>query len=142
MDQRLSVVTLGVADLSRARRFYETGLGWKAARGSSEHVVFFQAGGMVVALFPLTELAKDASIANDGHGFGGITLAQNLRTKEDVDAALAQAKAAGARILKPAQDTFWGGYSGYFAEPDGHPGDVAWNPHWNLDAGGNVKIPG
>lgn len=141
MDQRLSVVTLGVADLARARRFYETGLGWKAARGSGEHVVFFQAGGMVLALFPRMELAKDASIADDGRGFGGITLAQNLRTKEDVDAALAQAKDAGGRILKSAQDTFWGGYSGYFADPEGYPWEVAWNPHWSLDAVGDVTIP-
>ena len=141
MDQRLSVVTLGVADLRRARRFYETGLGWAAARGSSEHIVFFQAGGMVVALFPRAELAKDASIADDGRGFGGIALAQVLRTKEEVDAALAQAKAAGGRILKAAQDAFWGGYSGYFADPDGYPWEVAWNPHWNLDDSGNVKIP-
>lgn len=142
MDQRLSVVTLGVADLARARRFYEAGLGWKPSGAGNEHVVFFQSGGMVLALFGRHALAEDGNIGDDGGGFGGITLAHNVRGRAEVDAAIEQAKAAGARILKPAQETFWGGYSGYFADPDGHPWEVAHNPFWPLDAHGNVTLPG
>jgi catechol 2,3-dioxygenase-like lactoylglutathione lyase family enzyme len=139
MDQRLSVVTLGVADLRRARGFYEDGLGWK--RGNdSEDVVFYQLNGMVLALFPRTELAKDAQVSAQGQGFGGISLALCARNREEVDDVLAQAKKAGARILKPAQDAFWGGYSGYFADPDGHPWEVAWNPFWTLTPEGDVRL--
>ncbi len=111
MEQRLSVVTLGVADLERSRRFYEEGLSWRRDNDHDE-VVFFQIGGAVLALYPRHLLAEDAKLANDGQGFDGITLAYCTWTREDVDAVLAQAATAGARILKPAQDTFWGGYSG------------------------------
>jgi catechol 2,3-dioxygenase-like lactoylglutathione lyase family enzyme len=139
MEQRLSVVTLGVADLERARRFYEEGLGWR--RGNDhDGVVFFQIGGAVLALYPRPLLAEDAKLANDGQGFDGITLAYNTRTREEVDAVLAQAAAAGARILKPAQNTFWGGYSGYFADPDGHAWEIAWNPDWTIGADGSVSL--
>lgn len=139
MEQRLSVVTLGVADLKRSRRFYEDGLGWK--RGNdSEDVVFYQLNGMVLALFSRTELAKDAQVLAEGQGFGGISLALCARSRVEVDDVLAQAKKAGAKILKPAQDVFWGGYSGYFADPDGHPWEIAWNPFWTLTAEGNVKL--
>ena len=139
MEQRLSVVTLGVADLERSRRFYEEGLGWRRGNDHDE-VVFFQIGGAVLALYPRHLLAEDAKLANDGQGFDGITLAYNTRTRGEIDAVLAQAARAGARILKPAQDTFWGGYSGYFADPDGHAWEVAWNPGWTVEADGSVSL--
>jgi catechol 2,3-dioxygenase-like lactoylglutathione lyase family enzyme len=138
MEQRLSVVTLGVADLGRAQRFYEA-LGLR--RGNSHpEVVFFQLNGMVLSLFSRAHLAADAQVQAEGTGFSGITLAYNARSREDVDATLAEAERAGARILKPAQDVFWGGYSGYFADPDGHLWEVAWNPEWELTASGDVKL--
>ena len=139
MEQRLSVVTLGVADLQRARHFYETGLGWQRGNNSDD-VVFYQLNGMVLALFARTELAKDARLSAEGSGFGGITLALCARSKVEVDAVLTQAERAGAKILKPAQDVFWGGYSGYFADLDCHPWEVAWNPFWTLTPEGNVQI--
>jgi catechol 2,3-dioxygenase-like lactoylglutathione lyase family enzyme len=139
MEQRLSVVTLGVADLERSRRFYEEGLGWRRGNDHAE-VVFFQLGGSVLALHPRRLLAEDAALADDGRGFGGVTLAYNTRTREEVDAVLAQAAAAGARILKSARDTLWGGYTGYFADPDGHVWEVAWNPDWTIEADGSVSL--
>jgi uncharacterized protein len=139
MEQRLSLVTLGVADLERARRFYEEGLGWR--RGNNhEEVVFYQLGGMVLALWGRAALAGDAHLSDAGSAFGGIALAYNARSREEVDAVLAEAKAAGAEILKPAEDAFWGGYSGYFADPDGHPWEVAWNPDWTLADDGSVRL--
>jgi uncharacterized protein len=138
MEQRLSLVTLGVADLERARRFYEDGLGWR--RGNQhEEVAFYQLGGMVLALWGRDALARDARLPDAG-GFGGIALAYNARSREEVDAVLAEAAAAGGRILKPAEDTFWGGYSGYFADPDGHPWEVAWNPGWTIAADGSARL--
>jgi len=137
MDQRLSLVTLGVADIARSLRFYEA-LGWK--RGNRDDgVVFFQLPGMIFALWSRPALAEDAHV-KDGGGFGGIALAYNARSKADADAVLAEAKAAGATILKPARDVFWGGYSGYFADPDGHVWEVAWNPGWALDEAGRVSL--
>ena len=140
MEQRISVITLGVADLGRARRFYEDGLGWRPGNTHDE-IVFYQAGGLVVALYPRAALAKDAGLADEGSGFGGIALAYNVARREDVDTVLAEAEAAGARILKPAQDAFWGGYSGCFADLDGHPWEVAWNPFWTLAPDGAVHLP-
>lgn len=137
MEQRLSVVTLGVADLERSRRFYEDGLGWKRAN-TSKAIVFFQLNGAVLALFPREHLAEDAQVSSEGSGFRAITLAHCARSREEVDEVLAEAEKAGARIVKPAQMVFWGGYSGYFADPDDHLWEVAWNPHWTLDAQGNV----
>ena len=139
MEQRLSLVTLGVADLERARRFYEDGLGWRRGNNHPE-VVFFQIGGAVLALWRRDALAKDAGLPDAGSGFGGITLAYNARTREEVDAVLAEAEAAGANILKPAEDAFWGGYSGYFADPDGHVWEVAWNPEWTIADDGSVRL--
>jgi uncharacterized protein len=141
MEQRLSVVTLGVADLERSRRFYEEGLGWRRGNRHAE-VVFFQLPGMVLALFGRSDLAADAKLPAAGGGFGGITLAYCTRSREEVDAVLAEAAAAGATILKPAEDAFWGGYSGYFADPDGHPWEVAWNPEWTLADDGSVRLKG
>ena len=139
MEQRVSVVTLGVADLERSRRFYEDGLGWK--RGNKdEGVVFFQLPGAVLALWSRESLAEEAGFSRPGTGFGGIALAQNVRSREAVDALLAEAEAAGGRIAKPAAETFWGGYSGYFTDPDGHAWEVAFNPFWSLDAEGRVSL--
>lgn len=138
MEQRLSLVTLGVADLERSLRFYEA-LGWKRANDHAE-VVFFQLPGMVLGLWSREALANDARLAPNERGFGGITLAYNARDKDEVDAVLKEAERAGARILKPAEDVFWGGYSGYFADPDGHPWEVAWNPEWEIGTNGDVKL--
>jgi catechol 2,3-dioxygenase-like lactoylglutathione lyase family enzyme len=141
MEQRLSLVTLGVADLERARRFYEDGLGWRRGNAHAE-VVFFQIGGAVLGLVSRKELAADARLPDEGGGFGGITLAYNARSREEVDAVLAEAAGAGASILKPAEDAFWGGYSGYFADPDGHPWEVAWNPEWTILEDGSIRLGG
>jgi uncharacterized protein len=140
MEQRLSLVTLGVTDLARARRFYEEGLGWQRANQHDE-VVFYQAGGMVLALWGRDALAKDAQVGSDGSGFRGIALAYNTRERAEVDAVLAEAEAAGGRIVKAAHDAFWGGYSGYFADPDGHLWEVAWNPDWEVAADGSIRLP-
>jgi uncharacterized protein len=140
MEQRVSIVTLGVTDLTRSREFYER-LGWKKSGASSEGIVFFQAGGTVLALYPRDELAKDAKVSADGQGFGGVTLAYNTRTREEVDAALAEAQRAGATLRKPAEEAFWGGYSGYFADPDGFLWEVAWNPFFAIAEDGAIRIP-
>jgi uncharacterized protein len=138
---RLTVVTLGVHDLARSRSFYCDGLGFRASSGSNESIVFMDAGGAVLALYRRKLLADDANIPTEGSGFGGVTLARNVGSKAEVDAALVAAKKAGASILKPAHEAFWGGYSGYFADPDGHPWEVAYNPHWKLDAAGRIVLP-
>ncbi|HUE14901.1 MAG TPA: VOC family protein, partial [Planctomycetaceae bacterium] len=123
MEQRLSLITLGVADLKRSREFYER-LGWRRSMAKADGIVFFQAGGMALALFPRDELAKDANLAAEGRGFGGVSLAYNARTRAEVDSVLAEAEAAGAKLLKPAKMAVWGGYSGYFSDPDGFPWEV------------------
>ena len=138
----ISLVTLGVRDLAHARQFYETGLGWKASSTSNENVVFFQlAGGMALGLFSRKSLAEDAHISDVGSGFGGIALAQNQGSKAEVDRVIAAAVAAGGTLLKAAQDVFWGGYSGYFADPDGHPWEIAWNPFFPLTEDGGIILP-
>ena len=142
MDPRISVVTLGVSDLPRSVRFYRDGLGWRTSAKEEDDVAFFQMGGMVLSLYGREDLATDANLpAGAPVRFGGITLAQCLASKVEVDAALEAAKAAGGTILKPAQDAFWGGYTGYFADPDGHPWEIAWNPGWELLPDGSVKLP-
>lgn len=137
---RLTVVTLGVQDLARSRMFYGA-LGFRPSSSSNESIVFMDAGGVVLALYRRKLLADDANLPSAGSGFGGVTLARNVASKAEVDVALDAAKKAGASILKPAQEAFWGGYSGYFADPDGHPWEVAYNPHWKLDADGRVVLP-
>ena len=139
MEQRLSLVTLGVADLARSRAFYQR-LGWRASPRGNASIAFFQLNGFVLALFGRAALAADAALPDAGPGFGGITLAYNVRERHQVDAVLAEARAAGGRILKPAQDASWGGYSGYFADPDGHPWEVAWNPGFAIAPDGSVKL--
>ncbi len=118
-------------------------MGWKpsSAFADSGKIVFFQVGGAVLALYPRDELAEDAKLAAAGTGLGGVTLAYNVRERDEVDAVLAEAASAGATILKPAEDTFWGGRSGYFADVDGHPWEVCWNPHFPLADDGSVKLP-
>jgi catechol 2,3-dioxygenase-like lactoylglutathione lyase family enzyme len=140
MEQRVSLITLGVADLKRSREFYER-LGWRRSMAKAEGVVFFQVGGMGLALYPQHELAKDANIAPDGHGFPGISLAYNARNRAEVDSVLEDAEAAGAKLLKPAQEAFWGGYSGYFSDPDGFLWEVAWNPSFPIAEDGSIRIP-
>ena len=140
MEPRISLVTLCVTDMMRARCFYEA-LGWRAT-GPSEGVTFFQAGGMILSLYGRAEQATDAQLPAEGSGFGGIVLAHNVRERADVDRVMAEAKAAGASILKPADEIFWGGYVGYFADPDGHPWEVAWNPHFPLLEDGSIRLPG
>ena len=139
MEQRVSLITLGVRDLKRARAFYEA-LGWKTRAESDDDVVFFQAGGVVVALWDRTELAEDSGVEDSG-GWGGITPAHNVRSPEEVDAIIAEAEAAGATIARPGAETFWGGYSGVFIDPDGHPWEIAHNPHWTLAEDGSVTLP-
>ena len=141
MEPRVSLITLGVRSLERSTRFYRDGLGWPLSGASGGDVAFFRTGGAVLALYPRDLLAADAHLPDDGAGFGGITLAQNVRQRDDVDDALQVAEAAGAKILKPPQDTDWGGYHGYFADPDGYPWEVAWNPGWPLAPDGSVQLP-
>ena len=140
MEQRVNIVTLGVANLKRSLEFYER-LGWRRSMAKAEGIVFFQAGGMALALFPRDELAKDANIAPDGSGFKGISLAYNTRNRAEVDSILEDAEAAGARLVKPAQEAVWGGYSGYFSDPDGFLWEVAWNPSFRMAEDGSIQIP-
>ena len=138
MDQRLSVVTLGVSDLARARKFYEA-LGWSAAENPGEDVVFFQAGGMVVSLWDRTRLAEE--LHRRGRAGLGRHHARSQRPlPEEADAVLADAEAAGATIGRPGAETFWGGYSGVFIDPDGHPWEVAHNPFWTIADDGSTKL--
>jgi catechol 2,3-dioxygenase-like lactoylglutathione lyase family enzyme len=137
MEQRVSLVTLGVADLDRSKRFYEA-LGWQPHPGD-EGVVFFQTGGFIVALWGRSELAEDSAV-NDSGGWGGVTLAQNVRTVAEVDEVLLTAKAAGATIGRSGAPTFWGGYSGIFIDPDGHPWEIAHNPFWAVTADGRTLL--
>jgi predicted lactoylglutathione lyase len=139
MDQRLTVITLGVRDLRRAREFYEA-LGWTTRAGPDDDVVFFQSGAMVVALWDRARLAEDSGVA-DGGGWGGVTLAHNVGSPADVDRVIAEAEAAGAQIPRHGAETFWGGYSGVFVDPDGHPWEVAHNPRWGLGEDGSVTLP-
>jgi uncharacterized protein len=138
LEQRVSLVTLGVADVGRSRAFYEA-LGWKTRAAQGDDIVFFQAGGMVVALWGRRELAEDSG-ATDRGGWGGITLAHNVRSPGDVDEVLAEARAAGATIARTGAETFWGGYSGVFVDPDGHAWEIAHNPGWTLAGDGSVSL--
>jgi predicted lactoylglutathione lyase len=138
MEQRLSLVTLGVGDLARARAFYEA-LGWKTNAGPDDDVVFFQAGGMVVGLWSRERLAEDSGVEDAG-GWGGVTFAYNVRSPREADEVLEQARAAGAHIAREGGETFWGGYSGVFVDPDGHPWEVAHNPRWTIADDGSLHI--
>ncbi len=132
MEPKISIITLGVSDLARSVQFYQNGLGLPLRDGSGDVIAFFQTAGTWLALFPHDALAADAKVTSDGAGFSGFTLAHNVPSREEVDAVLKQAAESGAEITKPAQDTDWGGYSGYFADPDGFLWEVAWNPHLSI----------
>jgi predicted lactoylglutathione lyase len=138
MDQRLSLITLGVSDLARSRAFYEA-LGWHTNAAPNDDVAFFQAGCMVVALWSREALAEDSAVDDPG-GWGGITLAYNTRTPAEVDAVIEEARTAGGAITREPAETFWGGYSGVFCDPDGHPWEVAHNPRWTIEDDGAVTI--
>jgi len=131
MEPRISLITLGVSDLTRSTLFYRDGLGLPTGE-ETEGVTFFRLRGTWLALFPRAELAADAGVSRESTGFSGFSLAHNVGSREEVQAVLLHAQQAGARILKPAGDTSWGGYSGYFADPDGYLWEVAWNPHFDL----------
>ena len=138
MEQRVSLVTLGVAELARARAFYE-GLGWTTRAKPGDDVVFFQAGGMVLALWDRAKLAEDSGV-EDAPGYGGVVLAHNVRSPAEVDAVIEEARAAGGTIAREGAETFWGGYSAIFIDPDGHPWEIAHNPHWTVTEDGGVRL--
>jgi hypothetical protein len=139
VEQRLSLVTLGVSDLELSRTFYRN-LGWKESPSSGDDVAFFQAGGIVIALWDRKKLAEDSAVT-DGKGWGGVTLAYNTRSEAQVDAVIEEARFAGATIGREPAETFWGGYAGVFIDPDGHPWEVAFNPEWTIDDDGAVQLP-
>jgi predicted lactoylglutathione lyase len=141
MEQRLSLITLGVADVGRAREFYEA-LGWRMDGGvddDTDRVAFFRAGCVIVALWGREKLAADSGVGDSG-GWGGVTLAYNVRSPEEVDAVIDEARAAGAQIPRAGAETVWGGYSGVFVDPDGHPWEVAHNPHWTVHDDGSTTL--
>lgn len=142
MEPRISIITLGVKDMTRAIRFYRDGLGFRTQAKDDAGIAFFATAGTRLALYPLSELAADIgpSVQVAPSGFGGITLAHNVRSKEEVAEVLKLAEAAGGKIVKPAQDVFWGGHSGYFADLDGYFWEVAWNPHATFDEAGFVTL--
>ncbi|HEV8461261.1 MAG TPA: VOC family protein [Gaiellaceae bacterium] len=139
MDQRVSLITLGVSDLARSRAFYEA-LGWKTNSDPEMGVVFFQTGGLIVALWSRASLAEDSGVEDNG-GWGGVTLAYNVNAPAEADAVIEQARRAGARIAREPGETFWGGYSGVFVDPDGHPWEVAHNPRWTVTDDGRTVLP-
>ena len=138
MKQRVTVITLGVGNLDRARRFYEA-LGWKTGAAPADDVVFFQVGDMVLSLWGRATLAEDSCVHDPG-GWGGVTLALNVGSPAEVDAITEEARAAGATIGREPAETFWGGYSSVFIDPEGHPWEVAHNPHWTLTEDGGVRL--
>jgi uncharacterized protein len=139
VEQRISLITLGVADLARSRRFYEQGLGWEPLSALDE-IAFYQLPGIGLALFERKALEADAGRPIDGR-FSGFAIAINERSREDVDRTIAQAVAAGGQVTKSAETASWGGYSGYFADPDGHHWEVAWNPFWPIRDDGRIAFP-
>jgi uncharacterized protein len=141
LESRISMIALGVRDLSSSVTFYRDGLRFLPSSASNENIVFFKTGGTVLVLYPWEKLAEDAQVPDEGHGFRGVTLAHNVRERHEVSEVLALAAASGGKIVKPAQDAFWGGHSGYFADPDGHLWEVCWNPHFPLAEDGAVIVP-
>lgn len=138
MEQRISLITLGVTDLDRSRRFYAD-LGWIEGPGSSEDIAFFQTGCMILALWDKERLAEDSAVERGG-GWGGVTLAHNVGSRDDVDRVIAESRIAGATIGREPADTFWGGYSGVFMDPDGYPWEIAHNPYWTITADGETLL--
>jgi uncharacterized protein len=141
MKARVHIITLGVKDLKKSRKFYEKGMGFGVSSASKGDVVFFHTGGAILALYPWGKLAEDATVPEKGSGFRGVALAHNVEEREYVAQVLEQAEAAGGKIVKKAQDAPWGGHSGYFADPDGHLWEVAWNPHFSFEKDGRIKLP-
>ncbi|MCD8042465.1 MAG: VOC family protein [Tannerellaceae bacterium] len=133
MEQRITVITLGVADLQRSINFYEKGLGWKRSEKSIGDLIVFEMPGILFALYPIGELAEDVTIPQEPSRFSGIALAHNTHSEEEVAEILAKVETIGGSIVKPAQKTSWGGYSGYFADPDGYLFEVAYNPFWKIE---------
>lgn len=142
MEPRVTLITIGVSDLPRAVRFYRDGLGWPTTHKDGDPVAFFNTAGTRLSLYPLVHLAADisADVRSERTGFGGITLAHNVGTREEVAEVLALAESSGGKLVKPAQDAFWGGHSGYFTDPDGYYWEVAWNPIYPLDADGFMNL--
>jgi uncharacterized protein len=141
MRPKLSIVTLGVKDFERALQFYQQGLGWQPSSASQDDVAFFPLGGVVLALYPRDKLAEDAQVSSEGSGFSGITLAYNTKSETEVDEVLQAVEKLGGKIIKKAQKVFWGGYNGYFADPEGHLWEVAWNPFFGFDEADNLILP-
>jgi catechol 2,3-dioxygenase-like lactoylglutathione lyase family enzyme len=141
MEQHLHLVTLGVSDLERSRRFYQDVLGWQPSSASSGAIAFFQAGGIVLALFPRDQLAEDALVPPEGSSFPGFTLAHNVSSHAEVDAIISDLRGKGVHIAKKPQKMFWGGYSSYFSDPDGYLWEVAYNPDFPFDEAGNLTLP-
>lgn len=139
MKQHLHIITLGVKDLEASKKFYAETLGWKISR-PQEGIAFFQAGGVVLAIFPRDELAKDALVSPEGSGFAGFSLAHNAQSESEVDEIIADLRSKGVKIVKEPQKVFWGGYSSYFADPDDNLWEVAYNPFFPFDENGNLKL--
>ncbi len=140
MRQKLNLITLGVDDFERSVAFYENGLGWKRSVKSMPGLALFQLGGIVLALHPRHELAEDTTLPYEPSTFAGMTLSHNTRSENEVDEVLKQVELLGGTIVKPGQKVYWGGYSGYFKDPDGHLFEVAYNPFWEMDAEGNLVL--
>lgn len=140
MRQKLTIITLGVKDIKRSVRFYEKGLGWKKSLMSQDDLIIFPLGGIVLALYPRKLLAEDAAVKDDPTGFSGATLAYSAKSEKEVDKVLEEVKGLGATIVKPAQKVFWGGYSGYFKDLDGHLFEVAYAPMFEFDENDNLKL--
>ena len=140
MRQKLNLVTLGVKNFNKSLKFYEN-LGWNKSSASMDDMALFHLGGMVLSLYPKDKLAEDANINNEGSGFSGITLALNSKSEKEVEDILREAEKSGGKIIKHAQKAFWGGYHGYFADPDGYLFEIAYNPFWDLDENDDIKLP-
>ncbi|MGN6603421.1 MAG: VOC family protein [Ginsengibacter sp.] len=140
MRQKLHLITLGVDDLERSLNFYEKGLGWKKSEKSMGDLVLFPLGGITLALYPKIELSADVTLEYQPSQFAGITFSYNAHSENEVDEVMKEVEKLGAQIIKPAQKAFWGGYSGYFKDPDGYLIEVAFNPFWEMDENNNLKL--
>lgn len=141
MEQRLTIVGLGVQDLSASTTFYEENFGWKKTSSSNDQITFFQLNGILLSLYPRDKLAEDATVLSEGSGFKGFTLAYNTRSREEVDELIAKLEGKGVKIVKAPQEVFWGGYSSYVADPDGNLWEIAFNPYLIMDDDGNTNEP-
>jgi catechol 2,3-dioxygenase-like lactoylglutathione lyase family enzyme len=140
MNQHLHIITLGVGDFKTSYQFYTTKLGWKPSSASNDDIAFFQTSGVVFAIYPREKLAVEVTVSPEGSGFSGITLAYNTRSESEVDEIISDLKSKGVKILMEPQKVFWGGYSSYFADPDGYCWEVAHNPFFPFDENGNLKL--